>query len=129
LFGLLSLFDSLQLEQRIAKLAHKTHKERVNEFNAHLESLSEHHDIPKVTTNSLPFFLNVHIHLGWTWIMVLTYGVTLFFSVVDTHFHVSNFHLFESLAIALMAARNWKDGNKMRRFYVSLGPYAVRELC
>lgn len=38
----------LQLEQRINKLAHKTHKDRVNEFNAHLESLSEHHDIPKV---------------------------------------------------------------------------------
>ena len=34
--------------QRVAKLAKKTHKDRVNEFNAHLESLSEHHDIPKV---------------------------------------------------------------------------------
>ncbi|KDR85453.1 hypothetical protein GALMADRAFT_108579 [Galerina marginata CBS 339.88] len=44
-------FEEVQkrrLEQRIAKLAHKTHKDRVNEFNAHLESLSEHHDIPKV---------------------------------------------------------------------------------
>ena len=29
-------------------MAHKTHKDRVNEFNSHLESLSEHHDIPKV---------------------------------------------------------------------------------
>nr|BAH22603.1 hypothetical protein UP10 [Pholiota nameko] len=44
-------FEEVQkrrLEQRIAKLAHKTHKDRVNEFNNHLESLSEHHDIPKV---------------------------------------------------------------------------------
>ncbi|PPQ67171.1 hypothetical protein CVT25_005772 [Psilocybe cyanescens] len=44
-------FEEVQkrrLEQRISKLAHKTHKDRVNEFNAHLESLSEHHDIPKV---------------------------------------------------------------------------------
>ncbi|KJA25893.1 hypothetical protein HYPSUDRAFT_64616 [Hypholoma sublateritium FD-334 SS-4] len=44
-------FEEVQkrrLEQRIAKLAHKTHKDRVSEFNAHLESLSEHHDIPKV---------------------------------------------------------------------------------
>ncbi|KAF8203823.1 hypothetical protein BJ912DRAFT_1052606 [Pholiota molesta] len=44
-------FEEVQkrrLEQRIAKLAHKTHKDRVNEFNSHLESLSEHHDIPKV---------------------------------------------------------------------------------
>lgn len=32
----------------MAKLANKTHKDRVNEFNTHLESLSEHHDIPKV---------------------------------------------------------------------------------
>ncbi|KAF8913110.1 hypothetical protein CPB84DRAFT_1820565 [Gymnopilus junonius] len=44
-------FEEVQkrrLEHRIAKLAHKTHKDRVAEFNAHLESLSEHHDIPKV---------------------------------------------------------------------------------
>ncbi|KAF9535655.1 hypothetical protein CPB83DRAFT_842110 [Crepidotus variabilis] len=44
-------FEAVQkkrLEQRIAKVAHKTHKDRVNEFNTHLESLSEHHDIPKV---------------------------------------------------------------------------------
>lgn len=30
-------------------MAAKTHKDRVSEFNAHLESLSEHHDIPKVS--------------------------------------------------------------------------------
>ncbi|ELU39844.1 hypothetical protein AG1IA_06125 [Rhizoctonia solani AG-1 IA] len=33
--------------ERVAKLASKTHKDRVHEFNAKLESLSEHHDIPK----------------------------------------------------------------------------------
>ncbi|KAF8641169.1 hypothetical protein AX17_000804 [Amanita inopinata Kibby_2008] len=38
----------LRLAQRVTKLATKTHKDRVNEFNTHLESLSEHHDIPKV---------------------------------------------------------------------------------
>lgn len=37
-----------KLAERVAKLANKTHKDRVSEFNAHLESLSEHHDIPKV---------------------------------------------------------------------------------
>ncbi|KAF8723852.1 hypothetical protein AX14_009077 [Amanita brunnescens Koide BX004] len=37
-----------RLAQRVAKLARKTHKDRVNEFNSHLETLSEHHDIPKV---------------------------------------------------------------------------------
>lgn len=38
----------LQLQERVAKYADKTHKDRVNEFNAKLEALSEHHDIPKV---------------------------------------------------------------------------------
>jgi protein FAM32A len=32
----------------VDKLADTTHKERVNQFNAKLEALSEHHDIPKV---------------------------------------------------------------------------------
>ncbi|KAJ8481202.1 hypothetical protein ONZ45_g6528 [Pleurotus djamor] len=44
-------FEEVQkrrLAERVAKMAHKTHKDRVNEFNSHLESLSEHHDIPKV---------------------------------------------------------------------------------
>ncbi|KAJ7225340.1 hypothetical protein GGX14DRAFT_511246 [Mycena pura] len=44
-------FEEVQrrrLADRVAKLASKTHKDRVSEFNAHLESLSEHHDIPKV---------------------------------------------------------------------------------
>ncbi|KAF8167634.1 hypothetical protein B0H34DRAFT_854542 [Crassisporium funariophilum] len=44
-------FEEVQkrrLGQRVAKLANKTHKDRVSEFNSHLESLSEHHDIPKV---------------------------------------------------------------------------------
>ncbi|KAJ3374727.1 hypothetical protein GGF31_006624 [Allomyces arbusculus] len=34
--------------ERIAKMAAKSHKEKVDEFNKYLESLSEHHDIPKV---------------------------------------------------------------------------------
>ncbi|PFH49702.1 hypothetical protein AMATHDRAFT_4705 [Amanita thiersii Skay4041] len=44
-------FEEVQrqrLAKRVAKLARKTHKDRVNEYNAQLESLSEHHDIPKV---------------------------------------------------------------------------------
>ncbi|KAF9225450.1 DUF1754-domain-containing protein [Gyrodon lividus] len=44
-------FEEVQrrrLESKVAKMAHKTHKDRVNELNAKLESLSEHHDIPKV---------------------------------------------------------------------------------
>ncbi|KZV99049.1 DUF1754-domain-containing protein [Exidia glandulosa HHB12029] len=44
-------FEQIQKERlakRVAKLASKTHKERVSEFNAKLETLSEHHDIPKV---------------------------------------------------------------------------------
>ena len=34
---------------RILKKATKTHKQRVEEFNKHLDSLSEHYDIPKVS--------------------------------------------------------------------------------
>lgn len=49
-FTYLNLPSLLQLEQRVAKLAKKTHKDRVADFNKHLESLSEHHDIPKVRT-------------------------------------------------------------------------------
>ncbi|KAJ8597626.1 putative C31G5.21 protein [Rhizopogon salebrosus TDB-379] len=37
-----------RLADKVARLARKTHKDRVNELNAKLESLSEHHDIPKV---------------------------------------------------------------------------------
>ena len=37
-----------QLADKVKKLAGKTHKDRVHEFNSKLESLSEHHDIPKV---------------------------------------------------------------------------------
>lgn len=37
-----------QLAERVTKLAHQTHKDRVHEFNSKLEALSEHHDIPKV---------------------------------------------------------------------------------
>jgi len=37
-----------QLLEKVAKQAHMTHKDRVHEFNAKLEALSEHHDIPKV---------------------------------------------------------------------------------
>ncbi|KAK7695272.1 hypothetical protein QCA50_002462 [Cerrena zonata] len=37
-----------RLAEKVAKLADKSHKDRVNEFNNKLEALSEHHDIPKV---------------------------------------------------------------------------------
>lgn len=36
-------------KDRILKKASKTHKQRVEEFNKHLDSLSEHYDIPKVS--------------------------------------------------------------------------------
>jgi hypothetical protein len=35
-------------EERLRKLATKTHRDRINEFNDYLSVLSEHHDIPKV---------------------------------------------------------------------------------
>ncbi|KAH6558799.1 hypothetical protein KP509_1Z045100 [Ceratopteris richardii] len=33
---------------RLAKLASKSHRERIEEFNQYLANLSEHYDIPKV---------------------------------------------------------------------------------
>nr|CAG4646001.1 EOG090X0P1V [Lynceus sp. MCZ IZ 141354] len=38
-----------QLKKRILEKASKTHKERVEEFNRHLDNLTEHFDIPKVS--------------------------------------------------------------------------------
>ncbi|KFM63010.1 Protein FAM32A, partial [Stegodyphus mimosarum] len=35
--------------ERILEKATKTHKQRVEEFNRHLDSLTEHYDIPKVS--------------------------------------------------------------------------------
>ncbi|GAX73940.1 hypothetical protein CEUSTIGMA_g1390.t1 [Chlamydomonas eustigma] len=34
--------------ERLKKMAAKSHRERIKEFNDHLTNLSEHHDIPKV---------------------------------------------------------------------------------
>eukprot|EP00033_Pygsuia_biforma_P000726 GCRY01000849.1.p1 GENE.GCRY01000849.1~~GCRY01000849.1.p1 ORF type:complete len:126 (+),score=25.66 GCRY01000849.1:133-510(+) len=36
-------------EKEIKKLAKKSHKERVEEFNKHIASLSEHYEVPKVS--------------------------------------------------------------------------------
>ncbi|KAI0706117.1 hypothetical protein BC835DRAFT_1260603 [Cytidiella melzeri] len=44
-------FEEVQkkrLADRVARMATKSHKDRVSEFNNKLEALSEHHDIPKV---------------------------------------------------------------------------------
>lgn len=38
-----------QQKEKIMKIASTTHKQRVEEFNRHLDSLTEHFDIPKVS--------------------------------------------------------------------------------
>ena len=79
----------------MAKLAGKTHKDRVNEFNAHLESLSEHHDIPKVHRTHL---IVLHSHnamlIGRTWMTSLSVsGLHASFlypkNVLDQHSRIS----------------------------------------
>lgn len=52
----------------MTKLAKQTHKDRVHEFNEKLESLSEHHDIPKVslTSSLVENFSLLCGLLGWT---------------------------------------------------------------
>ncbi|XP_012683782.1 protein FAM32A-like [Clupea harengus] len=45
-------FDKIQERrqmERILNKAQKTHKRRVEEFNRHLDTLTEHYDIPKVS--------------------------------------------------------------------------------
>uniref|UniRef100_A0A4W3K2X9 Family with sequence similarity 32 member A n=1 Tax=Callorhinchus milii TaxID=7868 RepID=A0A4W3K2X9_CALMI len=45
-------FDKMQERrqiERILKKASKTHKQSVEEFNRHLDTLTEHYDIPKVS--------------------------------------------------------------------------------
>jgi hypothetical protein len=68
------------MAERVAKLASKTHKDRVNEFNSKLEALSEHHDIPKVCHDVQVTFATIRLtcgDLGWA-------GITLALSVVNT---------------------------------------------
>uniref|UniRef100_A0AAV1UJC6 DUF1754-domain-containing protein n=1 Tax=Peronospora matthiolae TaxID=2874970 RepID=A0AAV1UJC6_9STRA len=36
-------------QEEIAKLASKTYRERIEELNQHLGSLTEHHDVPRVS--------------------------------------------------------------------------------
>ncbi len=68
----LSVF--IQRAERVAKLATKTHKDRVHEFNEKLEALSEHHDIPKVCQLRYPIrsTLISHLRSGWTRVNFLT---------------------------------------------------------
>ncbi len=58
----------MQLADKVKKLAGKTHKDRVHEFNSKLETLSEHHDIPKVSivplATGLPHLINASIRLA-----------------------------------------------------------------
>ena len=48
-----------QEADRILKKASKTHKEKVEDFNRHLDSLTEHFDIPKVSWTKWSIFCNV----------------------------------------------------------------------
>jgi hypothetical protein len=50
-----------RLEERAAKTAEKSHKDRVNEFNSYLSRLSEHHDI----RNTILTF-----SASWSWLKI-----------------------------------------------------------
>lgn len=45
----MNFFFNFQQTKRILEKASMTHKERVEKFNQHLDSLTEHFDIPKVS--------------------------------------------------------------------------------
>lgn len=75
------------------KLAAQTHKDRVHSFNAKLESLSEHHDIPKVSYFTLFFFfycivLTCHPS-GWTWIRNIAISSPIYLRSASVPFHSS----------------------------------------
>ncbi|CAD6252191.1 unnamed protein product [Miscanthus lutarioriparius] len=38
----------MELKQKMAKVANKSHRDRIQDFNQYLANLSEHYDIPKV---------------------------------------------------------------------------------
>ncbi|KAF8323037.1 hypothetical protein DL93DRAFT_2050132, partial [Clavulina sp. PMI_390] len=59
-------FEEVQrrrMQKRVAQLAKQTHKDRVHEFNEKLESLSEHHDIPKASRDIAAFIARLIIVL------------------------------------------------------------------
>lgn len=58
-------------------MASKTHKDRVQEFNAKLELLSEHHDIPKVSLPKGVSSAGDDIPTGWTRITTARYACWL----------------------------------------------------
>jgi hypothetical protein len=70
---------TMQLADRVKKMAGKTHKDRVHEFNSKLEALSEHHDIPKVnipSNFSAPHLINSSIRLALDKVGVEPSGVS-----------------------------------------------------
>lgn len=48
-FSNLIIVSYFQQKEKILKIASTTHKQRVEEFNRHLDNLTEHFDIPKVS--------------------------------------------------------------------------------
>lgn len=54
----LTSLSFLQMAERVSKEAKRSHKDKVDAFNEHLSSLSEHHDIPKVS-----FFVEAYDNL------------------------------------------------------------------
>lgn len=74
-----------QLAKRVSKLAGKTHKERVSEFNNHLESLSEHHDIPKVRCCTFQSMPTCSIRSpGRAWLSAILFGSFTYPSVLQS---------------------------------------------
>ena len=52
----------VQEQEEIAKLASKTYRERIEELNQHLGSLTEHHDVPRVRCFACRCFI------VWVWV-------------------------------------------------------------
>lgn len=48
LLRMFMLMGLSQLEEKLRREGSKTHKERVEELNKYLSTLSEHHDMPRI---------------------------------------------------------------------------------
>lgn len=83
--------DKFQMARIISK-ATKSHKQRVEEFNAHLEGLSEHYDIPKVSwtkwtqSSLLEGCIVYHILIVQSFTLTCIYIIFETFKLKATHY-------------------------------------------
>lgn len=82
-------------------MAKQTHKDRVHEFNEKLESLSEHHDIPKV---SPPITLPCRSHTAYAY---SGRARIIFNTSMRLGVHASPFYMFAPVAVDTILVQSY----------------------